>query len=328
MKIMLISENVDFMDDNAKFISEYAHQFTTYITKNADDFLKREDSKRFDMIFVRDTDKQDAIEKIKEKLPNSIIIVINNGENYTHPDAFATLHSPLKYEELKKVCNEANHKLINHPSENVIDECFKSLTFKSHIQAKVPIEVRWRTMKAKELFTYLLVHKNDFQSKKTIQDMFWKELSEKSVTQQLYSTVYEIRKTIEKYNIPVEIVNAGDKYMMKSESLWVDYQMFEKQLKEIEQVTEENYERLMTILNMYTGHLLEIEEYSWTVNKREELRFLWLIYMEKLRDYYIEGDNINEAIILNLKMRELLPHNKMVENNLNKLYERIGEPSL
>ena len=328
MKIMLISENIDFMDDNAQLISEYAHQFTTYIAKNADEFFKRADYKRFDMIFVRDTDKQAAIEKIKAKLPHAIIVVINNGETFTHKDVFATMQTPLRMEDLKKVCEEAKYKLINYPSENVIVECFKSLTFKSHIQAKVPIEVKWRTMKAKELFTYLLVHKNDFQSKKTIQDMFWKELSEKSVTQQLYSTVYEIRKTIEKYNIPVEIVNSGDKYMMKSETLWVDYQMFESQLKKIEHVTEENYERLMTILDMYTGHLLEIEEYSWTFNKREELRFLWLIYMEKLRDFYIERDDINAAIILNLKMRELFPHNKVVENHLNELYERIGEPSL
>lgn len=328
MRLMVITEDVDILNDSKQLISNYAHMYTTYTAMNVEEFLNRDDINRFDAIFIGKTNQIHAIEKVREALPETKIVLINKDEIIEHKDVFRIINTPLSQKEYMEICQDLEKTITNHAHANVVVECFKSLAFKTHINARAPIAIKWRTMKAKELFAYLLVYNNEFQSKKTIQDMFWSDLSEKSVTQQLYSTVYEIRKTIETHKIPVEIINSGDKYMLKSEKLWIDYQMFEHQLGLIDEVTDDNYQHLKSVLELYKGHLLEIEDYNWAFNKGEELRFLWIIYMEKLRDYYIEKDNIHEAIILNLRMREFFPNNTLVEDSLNELYALIGEPRL
>src|SRR5690625_7241839 len=114
-----------------------------------------------------------------------------------------------------------------------------------------------------------------------------------------------MRNTIEKNNIPVEIINSEDKYMLKEENAWVDYKVFKKQLNQINEVTEKNHIRVKHILDLYTGHLFGTENYEWAFNKREELRFLWMIYMEKLSDFYVEQGKIHEALMLRSEERRV-----------------------
>lgn len=327
MKIMIISEDSKIINNFNQVIGEYAHLYTINESPSVNAFLERKDINKFDLIFIVSKDKVHAIERIKAKLPKANLILINGEDKVSdHADILRTVSLPLTEKEIRAVLNESEFILKNNPSENMIISCFKSLTFKNNAHSKVPIEIKWRTMKAEELFAYLLLNSNEFQSKKVIQEEFWNDLREKSSTQQLYSSIYEIRKTIEKYKIPVEIINSADKYMLKNENAWVDYHVFEEHLKQINEVTERNYERVKRILAFYTGHLFEAEEYEWAFYKREKLRFLWLIYMKKLCDFYVDKGNVNEAIILNLRMNKHLPNNKMVKNSLNELYALIGEP--
>src|SRR5699024_7817676 len=163
---------------------------------------------------------------------------------------------------------------------------------------------------------------------RTIGNMFWSDLSEKSVTQQLYSKLYEIRKTIVNYHISVEIINSEDTNMFVKVNAWIDFQVFKQQHNTITEVTEQNYQQVEDILNLYKTHLFQKEGYKWAINKKEKLKFLWIIYMEKLSDFYVERGQIHEAIMHNLRLRQNLPNNTLVKENLNKLYEMIGEPGI
>lgn len=329
MRKLIITKNETILRNLHRITAKQAHVCSLEVAETTEDFLKRDDIKRFDVIMITGNDKLKAIDDIRARLPQANLILINDEDEIVQEaDVMKIVDLPITEEEFIDIFEEVAYIINNNPSENVVISCFKALSFKRNIQSRAPIEIKWRTNKAKELFSYLLVNANSFQSKKTIQQMFWRDLSEKSVTQQLYSTVYEIRKTIEKNNIPVEIVNSADKYMLKLENTWIDYKVFEDQLKSIRDVTEENSEYMKDILDLYTGHLFESEEYGWAFNKSEELRFLWIIYMEKLRDFYVDQGSIHEAIMLNLNMRQQLPNNKMVEDNLNNLYSLIGEPGI
>lgn len=329
MNKIIISKNSNTINDFHKIIAKRAQLYSVSEAETVIEFLNRDDIKRFDLILIAGNDKVKAVEDIRAKLPNANIILINDqDEIITEADVIKIVDLPITEEKIIEILEESTFIIENNPSENVIISCFESLTFKNNINSEVPIEIKWRTMKAKELFSFLLMNSNAFQSKKVIQDMFWSDLNEKSVTQQLYSTIYEIRKTIDKNNIPVEIINSADKYMMKIENAWVDYKEFEGKLKQIDDITERNFKNVRDILDLYTGHLFEAEEYDWAFNKREELRFLWIIYMEKLREFYVEKGKINEAIMLNLKMNQFLPNNQLVKDNLNELYSLIGEPGI
>src|SRR5699024_2519343 len=135
---------------------------------------------------------------IKAKLPKANIILINDQEEANEEaDVIEIETAPVSEEKCQEEFKEAEVLIDRKPSENVIITGFKSLSFKYNLSSQAPIGVSWRTAKAKKLFAYLLIKRNEQQIKRTIGNMFWSELSEKSVTQQLYSTIYEIRKTIE-----------------------------------------------------------------------------------------------------------------------------------
>src|SRR5699024_3366976 len=100
------------------------------------------------------------------------------------------------------------------------------------------------------------------------------------------------------------------------------------QLNQINEETEKNHIRVKHILDLYTGRLLGTENHQWAFNKREELRFVGMIYMEKVSDIYVEQGKIHDGLMLDLKKCDKLPNNTLVKEDLNKLYVLIGEPGI
>src|SRR5699024_3517460 len=188
-----------------------------------DEFLMCDDIKRFDVILIAGNDKLQAVEAIKAKLPKANIILINDQEEVIEEaDVIDIVTAPVSEAKFLEVFKEAEVLINRNPSENVIITGFKSLSFKNNLSSEAIINVNC----------------NEFQIKRRIRNMFWSDLGEKSVTQKLYSTIYEIRKTIENYHISVEIINSEDTYMLVKENAWIDFQVFEQQLNTITEVTE------------------------------------------------------------------------------------------
>ncbi|UZM99740.1 winged helix-turn-helix domain-containing protein [Lysinibacillus sp. MHQ-1] len=58
--------------------------------------------------------------------------------------------------------------------------------------------LKWRTSKAKELFAYLLNHRDEIIYRDTILELFWPESDRDKASKQLYTAVYTIRQTLKK----------------------------------------------------------------------------------------------------------------------------------
>src|SRR5699024_2973420 len=159
--------------------------------ETTEEFLLRDDIKRFDVILIAGNDKLQAVDAIKAKLPKANIILINDQEEVIEEaDVIDIVTAPMSEEKFLEVFKEAEVLIDRNPSDNFIITGFKSLSFKYNLSSQAPIGVNWRTAKAKELFAYLLVICNKCKSNRTNANMFCSKLSEKSVTQQLYSTIY------------------------------------------------------------------------------------------------------------------------------------------
>ncbi|WP_369355471.1 AfsR/SARP family transcriptional regulator [Lysinibacillus capsici] len=61
--------------------------------------------------------------------------------------------------------------------------------------------MKWRTSKAKELFAYMLEHKNEMIYRDTILELFWPESDIDKAPKQLYTAIYTIRKTLKNYGV-------------------------------------------------------------------------------------------------------------------------------
>src|SRR5699024_9984520 len=205
MNKIIISNSSYTINRFYKLMAKRAHLYTLSEAETTEEFLLRDDIKRFDVILIAGNDKLQAVDAIKAKLPKANIILINDQEEVIEEaDVIDIVTAPVSEEKFLEVFKEAEVLINRNPSENVIITGFKSLSFKNNLSSEAPMIVNLLVVKAIEMFVYLLIDCHEFHSKRTIGNMFWSELSEKSVTQQLYSTIYEIRKTIEIYHIPVE----------------------------------------------------------------------------------------------------------------------------
>lgn len=327
MNIMVISKDNDKFNEFNNMATSLDSLFTLTRKYTVDEYLDSDGYKRYDGIFIIDGDVIQLAEQLKSGHPQANIILISKKpESCPEINMVDCIERPLTKDKLIHAAHNLKHALKSNPSENVVISGFKSLIFKRHLHSDDPLEIKWRTSRTKELFAFLLVNANEFQSKVQIQQSFWPDLNENNVNQQLYSTIYEIRKVLEKNNIPLEIISESNKYMLKNESVSVDYQVFQDELNKVDKIDDDNHERLKRLLKLYKGHLLADEDYKWIVNKRDKLKFHWLMYMQKLNDYYVENDRLSEAIMVNLQVREYMPNNKKIIENLNKLYTEIGEP--
>jgi len=178
---MIISKSLNTSNKLHHMIAKHAYLYSVNETETVQEFLVRDDIKRYDLIIIAGNDKLKAVEDIKNKLPKANIILINDQEEIVkEADVIKILNVPFSETEFLDIIEESKFIIEKNPSENTIISCFKSLTFKNNINSEVPIEIKWRTMKAKELFSFLLINSNGFQNKKVIRNMIWDDLSKKT----------------------------------------------------------------------------------------------------------------------------------------------------
>src|SRR5699024_9583690 len=110
--------------------------------------------------------------------------------------------------------------------EGKIIRTFKTLQFME--DGNVIKDVNWRTMKAKELFCYLLQHKS--ASKEELTSMLWPEYDEAKVMQNLYTTIYQIKSMLKSIDFDIDIKNKVGRYEMDLRDDYEDLQIFEYEL--------------------------------------------------------------------------------------------------
>lgn len=142
--------------------------------------------------------------------------------------------------------------------------------------------VKWRTAKSRELFIYLVQNSKEIARKDILIELLWPDLDIESAFDNLYTSIYHIRKTLKSANIDITINNTFHGYEIDFNN--VDYDIFEWEVKvdEIESLllesddTNEIMLKYKNLMNLYTGHYLEEETYIWKENIQEQLRIKFL----------------------------------------------------
>src|SRR5699024_8072271 len=151
---MIISKSLNTSNKLHHMIGKQAYLYSVIETKTVQEFLVRDDIKRYDLIIIAGNDKIKGVDDIKNKLRKEKKIIILSKEQeeiVKEADVIKILNVPFSETEFLDIIEESKFIIEKNPSENTIISCFKSLTFKNNINSEVPIEIKWRTMKAKEL---------------------------------------------------------------------------------------------------------------------------------------------------------------------------------
>lgn len=234
------------------------------------------------------------------------------------------LLKPVQIDRLRKTIERLREQLKNttiYVNNEEMVCCFHSLQFKTF----EVLDVRWRTSKAKELFSFLLQHRGKPVSKSVLLDLFWPESDWNKGFAHLYTTIYQIRQLLSSINFNIKIKSLDNNYILELNGVKVDVQDWEQEIEFLPPIREQTLSQYLKVIDAYRGNYLEEEGYLWAESERERLRALWLSHATKVAEYLVSNGQYIEAISIHHRIQDLFPY---VEDNyftLMRLYDKLGD---
>lgn len=186
-------------------------------------------------------------------------------------NAIDYLLKPIQENRLNKTIERLRQNLEESYRVNLLDN---SLGIKSFGGFEVLDHsgnpITWRTQKSKELFAYLLSKKETAVPKMLIIEEIFPNREVDKATTLLHTTIYQLRKNLERLGYPNAIIYFNDSYQLD-----VPIQYDVQELNRISELRKYGDKDIESILKIYKGDFLEEEGYCWAIDLQQ-------IYREKV----------------------------------------------
>jgi len=266
--------------------------------------------------------------KVLKVFPEVGIVFVTAHSEYAveafEIEAVDYLTKPVNTNRLMKTIERLKIRINKKSYNSPVISCFKTLEFKRTLNHS-QIDVNWRTTKARELFAFLVHNRFESVRKDVIIDTLWPETDVKNASTQLYSTVYQIRRTLDQIQFPIEIISTNNQYKIKMNGVRTDVDHMEQGLKNLEFTSKEKLKFYKSLLRLYKGDYLEEDNYHWALSEQNRLRVLWTSYLNEIAGYYLDRRKYAEAIMLYLHYQSIASYNEDIYFKLMQLFEKIGD---
>jgi two-component SAPR family response regulator len=273
-------------------------------------------------------------EQIQAFAPGTQIVFVTAYREYAiqafELNAIDYLLKPIQKDRLEKTIQRLVYGSTDpktQPTEPTLERIsmLGSLRFQRTDTASNQLEVKWRTAKAKELFAFLLHHRQKTIRKDFILDVIWTGVDPAKSVAQLYSAIYQLRKLTEKLDLPLTINSHNNSYLLDLQGTPVDAKVWEQRLVTLEPLTKETVPQHLAVLEAYSGDYLAEHAYLWAEPERERLRALWLHHATKLGAYLKESQETTAALAIYRTIQERYPYMEDTSFMLMQLYDRLGD---
>lgn len=183
----------------------------------------------------------------------------------------------------------------------------------------------WKTLKASELFAYLVYHHDKTVNKQTLIDLLWPDHDIERSTTQLHTAIYQIRKIIKEaglFDLELKYKDGGYSFVLGK--LKLDVEEWETQVHQAPAVTPDTLEQHLSIMALYRGDFLEEHRYIWTEFEQERIRLIWLNHIKQIAECYSSLEQYVKAIFLYQKIVERLPYVEDGYFGLMKIYSILN----
>ncbi|MBC5635354.1 response regulator [Ornithinibacillus sp. BX22] len=337
MKVILI-------DDEHLALTRLEHLFAEYIDEievvgayqNASQALKEIEVISPDVVFLDiEMPGMNGLElagKIQE-INHHIEIVFVTGYNEYAIEAFELfafdyILKPILGNRLRKSLTQLQRRISNSPlpsTEGGMDkawiQCFNQIKVKGPDYKEEAL--KWRTSKAQELFAYLFHNRGKMINKEILVDLLWPSTNN---TQQLYTTIYHIRRTLKQYGLESLSIQSGNGgYTLTADNIKIDTEEWEQHLNQLEPISDKNYMEYEQVFYEYKGDYLGQYGYLWAEGEKERFKRLWLNHSIKLIRFY-QNKGINEdAIKICQRIQQMYPDVEESYFELMKIYATMNK---
>ncbi|MCD9021278.1 response regulator [Cohnella silvisoli] len=165
----------------------------------------------------------------------------------------------------------------------------------------------WRTVRSQELFAYMVYKRNQPVRKDILLELFWPDTDYKKAFTQLYTTIYQIRKSLEMAELNIRLTNSGTDYYLDLGNNHYDINDWEESRRELPELKPETAHLHLQWLEAYTGDYLSEHDYIWAENERQRLRDIWYNHALAVSLVWKEAGYRKEALQVYDLMERKLP---------------------
>ncbi|MEF3304068.1 response regulator [Paenibacillus sp. GYB003] len=270
----------------------------------------------------------EAAELLAERSPGTDVVFVTAFEEYAvkafELNAVDYILKPVETERLTRTVTRLVQRRKREPAaapaRPAMIRCFQVLEY----DASKPEAIPWRTTKAQELFAYLLHHRDQPVRKDVLLELLWPEVDMKKGYTQLYTAIYQIRKTLEAMGAGVRVVSYEKGYRLELGKVTLDVEEWEKGVMDAK-LDSETVERHLALLELYRGHYLAEYDYLWAESERERLKTICFRHATLLAEWLDGAGKSAESIAVFYRLLRLFPYSEDVHFSLIKQYAKQGD---
>ncbi|WP_440114782.1 response regulator [Paenibacillus sp. QZ-Y1] len=276
----------------------------------------------------------EATERIHEVSPGTeIIFATANNEHALTAYGLEVLDyimKPVTRDRLDKTMKMYQRRTIP-ASLNSVEEpsmlirCMGMLQVQLHPN-EAPMHLKFRTTKIRELFAYLLHHRNKPIKRDSLLELLWPELDEKRGISNLHSGIHRLRSMMNEFmgedKISIRYQQFG--YILETGEFRIDAEEWESRLNRLSLLSSSTMAEHRQTSDQYEGKYYGEDDYAWAELERQRLHALWRNHAMQLAQYYIGLGQNTEALTLYHRVQQFEPSLEEVGLSLMKTYDRLG----
>lgn len=276
----------------------------------------------------------EATERIHELSPGTeIIFATANNEHALTAYGLEVLDyimKPVTRDRLDKTMKMYQRRTIpaslNSVEEpSILIRCMGMLQVQLHPN-EAPTHLKFRTTKIRELFAYLLHHRNKPIKRDSLLELLWPELDEKRGISNLHSGIHRLRSMMNEFmgedKISIRYQQFG--YILETGEFRIDAEEWESRLNRLPLMSSSTVAEHRKISDQYEGRYFGEDDYAWAELERQRLHTLWSNHAMQLAQCYVELGLSTEALKIYHRVQQFDPILEEVALSLMKTYDRLG----
>ncbi|MBD8500126.1 response regulator [Paenibacillus sp. CAU 1523] len=334
MKVLLVDDEKLALHSFNRLLKDYNDIDIVAMTQDPREALVLAEHGAIDVVFLDiempEMNGMVLAEKLMEIQPELRIVFVTAYNEYAiqafEVNALDYILKPVQRNRLAVTMQRLHKQFLSANDQNKTPQyllcCMQSLYLRDD-QNQVQ-SFQWRTLKAQELFAYLLHYRGRTVQKDSILEVLWFDCELDKASNLLHTTMYQVRRTLKRLNVDIQIKYIDNGYRLEMGAVLLDMDQWEQDLLESLPVRAETIGPHHKLFAQYSGDYLEAYNYIWAESERERLRALWLVLAKQLAQYHAQAGQLLEAYHLYVNALERFPFNEEIAWEAMKLQAELG----